>query len=350
VTTFLFKKFLNAFAILFGVVTLVFILFFVVLPADPARLTTGQRNDTKTLELIRKDLFLDKPLPIQFGLYLNDLSPVSIYKHSQEAQEKYNYTPLFGIGENKVVLKKPYLRRSYQSRKDVNTILWESFPGTLILATLSIILASIFGIALGIFAALNKGTWKDSSALFAGVLGVSMPSFLAGILMAYVFGFLLSEYTGLQIISPLWDYTPGKGAHLNLSSLILPVITLAIRPMAIIMQITRSSMMDVLNQDYIRTAYAKGLNKTQIIFKHALPNALNPIITSISGWFAELLAGSFFIEFIFGWKGLGKITVDALNKFDFPVLMGSILFTSCIFILVNIFVDVLYKWIDPRIK
>lgn len=348
--SFILNKCLNAFAILFGVVSLVFLLFFVVLPADPARLTTGQRSDAKTVELIRKDLFLDKPLPTQFALYLNDLSPISFYKNDSASQEKYNYSKILTIGENAIVFKKPFLRRSYQSKKSVNTILWEAFPGTLILATLSILVASILGIGLGIFAALNKGTWKDSSALFAGVLGVSAPSFFAGILVAYLFGFLWSKYTGLQIIAPLWEYTPGVGSRINFSSLILPVFTLAIRPMAIIMQITRSSMLDVLHQDFIRTAYAKGLSKTKVIFKHALPNALNPVITSISGWFAELLAGSFFIEFIFGWKGLGKVTVDALNKFDFPVLMGSILFTSCIFILVNIFVDVVYKWIDPRIK
>jgi peptide/nickel transport system permease protein len=109
-------------------------------------------------------------------------------------------------------------------------------------------------------------------------------------------------------------------------------------------------MLDVLNQDYIRTAYAKGLSKYSVIRKHALRNALNPVITSISGWFAELLAGSFFIEYIFGWKGIGKITVDALNKFDFPVVMGSVLFTALLFILMNIIVDVLYGIIDPRIK
>ena len=135
-----------------------------------------------------------------------------------------------------------------------------------------------------------------------------------------------------------------------LKSLILPVITLSIRPMAIITQITRSSMLDVMNQDYIRTAYAKGLNKTKVIAKHALRNALNPVVTSISGWFAELLAGSFFIEYIFGWKGIGKITVDALNKFDFPVVAGAVLMTALIFIVINIFVDIIYTLIDPRVK
>jgi len=154
----------------------------------------------------------------------------------------------------------------------------------------------------------------------------------------------------LSIVSPMWDYSPYGERHLILKSLILPVFTLSIRPLAIIVQITRSSMLDVLNQDFIRTAYAKGLSKQMVLWKHALRNALNPVITSISGWFAELLAGSFFIEYIFGWKGIGKITVDALNKFDFPVVMGAVLFTAILFITINIFVDVLYGIVDPRIK
>jgi peptide/nickel transport system permease protein len=229
-------------------------------------------------------------------------------------------------------------------------MLLDAFPGTMILATCAIIVAAFLGILLGVVAALKQHTWLDTSAIFASVLGISAPSFFAGILIAYVFGFVLKDYTGLSIISPMWDYDPFTGRHLVLKSLILPVLTLSIRPLAIITQITRSSMLDVMNQDFIRTAYAKGLSKTAVVWKHALRNALNPVITSISGWFAELLAGSFFIEYIFGWKGIGKITVDALNKFDFPVVMGAVLFTALIFIMINILVDVLYTMIDPRIR
>jgi peptide/nickel transport system permease protein len=123
-----------------------------------------------------------------------------------------------------------------------------------------------------------------------------------------------------------------------------------VRPLAIIVQITRSSLLDVMKMDFMRTAKAKGLNEKQVILRHGLRNALNPVITSVSGWLAELLAGSFFIEYIFGWKGLGKLTVDALNKFDFPVVMGSVLFTACLFILINLGVDLLYRKVDPRIK
>ncbi|HMN31861.1 MAG TPA: ABC transporter permease [Chitinophagaceae bacterium] len=348
---FVLKRVLQSVFVLFGVVTIVFVLFFVMLPADTARLTVGQRTDAKTIDNIRKELYLDQPIWRQYFLYLNDLSPLSIHKNNKEEHEKYHYREIFTFSSNDVlVVKSPYLRRSYQTKKEVNAMLMDAFPGTFILATLSIIIASLIGMFLGIIAALNQNTFLDTGSVFASVIGISAPSFFAGIVIAYIFGFLLSDYTGLSIVSPMWDYDPYTGKHFMLKSLILPVITLSIRPMAIITQITRSSMLDVMNQDYIRTAYAKGLNKTKVIAKHALRNALNPVVTSISGWFAELLAGSFFIEYIFGWKGIGKITVDALNKFDFPVVAGAVLMTALIFIVINIFVDIIYTLIDPRVK
>jgi peptide/nickel transport system permease protein len=137
---------------------------------------------------------------------------------------------------------------------------------------------------------------------------------------------------------------------LTLHNLILPAFTLGIRPLAIITQLTRSSLLDVLQQDYIRTAYAKGLSKWKVLWRHALRNAMNPVITAVTGWFAELLAGAFFVESIFGWKGLGKITVEALEKLDYPVVMGCVLFASFLFVLINILADVLYRIVDPRIR
>jgi len=161
----------------------------------------------------------------------------------------------------------------------------------------------------------------------------------------------LHNYTGLNLTGSWFDIDETTGQkYLTLKNLILPSITLGIRPLAIITQLTRSSMLDVLNQDYIRTAYAKGLNKRIVIFKHALRNALNPVITAITGWFAELLAGAFFVEYIFGWKGIGKVTVDALDKLDYPVVMGSVLFSASFFILINILADILYGVVDPRVR
>ena len=137
---------------------------------------------------------------------------------------------------------------------------------------------------------------------------------------------------------------------LSLQNLVLPAVTLGIRPLAIITQLTRSAMLDVLDQDYIRTAYAKGLGKKTVIWKHGLRNALNPVVTAITGWFAELLAGAFFVEYIFGWQGIGKVTVDALEKLDYPVVMGSVLVSAAFFILINLLADILYGIIDPRVR
>ena len=230
-------------------------------------------------------------------------------------------------------------------------VLLEALPGTLILAFAAMLFASFTGILLGVLAAIKKGTWLDTTAVFSSIAGISAPSFFMAIIIAFLFGVVLHNYTGLNLTGSWYDIDEVTGVkYLNLKNLILPAFTLGIRPLAIITQLTRSSMLDVLNQDYIRTAYAKGLPKRTILFKHALRNALNPVITAVTGWFAELLAGAFFIEYIFGWKGIGKVTVDALEKLDYPVVMGSVLLSACIFILINLFADVLYRIIDPRIK
>ncbi len=341
---------LYALSVMWGVVTLVFVLFNA-LPGDPARLTMGQRSDVASLENVRKELNLDKPILVRYGYYLNDLLPLTIHENSEANQQKYQYSKLLSLGETKaLVVKKPYFGRSYQSKRLVWDILGDSLPGTFALATAAMIIATVFGILLGILAALKKDTFWDFTAIFSSVIGISAPSFFAGLIIAYVFGFLLSDYTGLQMVGSLWEYDPFGGRSLALSHLILPAITLGIRPLAIIAQLTRSAMLDVLSQDYIRTAYAKGLSKMKVVFKHALPNALNPVVTAISGWFAELLAGSFFVEFIFSWKGLGKLTVDALDKFDFPVVMGAVLVSATIFVVISTITDLLYTKLDPRVK
>lgn len=331
---------------MFGVVTLVFFLFQGF--GDPARLTMGQSGDSLTIQNIRKELYLDQPLMRQYVFYLRDISPISV--HTSKDIETKGLKGLFIGGDNKLAFKIPYLGRSYQSKRAVWEVLMEALPGTILLAIAAIFLAIITGIPLGVLAAIRKDTWLDTSAIFTSILGISAPSFFMGIVIAYLFGFVLSDYTGLRMTGSLFETDPFTGRRPELRNLILPAITLGIRPLAIITQLTRSAMLDVLNQDYIRTAYAKGLSSGSIIWKHALRNALNPVITAITGWFAELLAGAFFVEYIFGWKGIGKITVDALEKLDFPVVMGSVLITSFLFILIGILADFLYGVADPRIR
>lgn len=341
-------KILYGFAVLAGVIVVVFFLFNM-LPSDPARMTQGQRSDVQSLEAVKKEFGLDKPITIQFLYYVNDLLPITI--HNAEDQAKYKFLKIIHIGKHKLlVLKYPYLRRSYQTKREVANILAETVPNTFILATSAMVFASILGVFLGVLAAVYRNTWVDQSVIASSILGISAPSFFAGIIIAWLFGFLLSDYTGLNMSGSLYDYDPFDGKILVLKNLILPMITLGIRPLAIIVQLTRSAMLDVLRQDYIRTAKAKGLSRNAVLFKHALKNALNPVVTAISSWFASLLAGSFFVEYIFGYNGLGKTTVDALEMADMPVVMGAILFIAFIFVLINILADILYAWLDPQIE
>ena len=344
---YLLKKLFYSLLVLLGVVMLVFIMFQGF--GDPARMIVGQTGDKKTMDNIRKDLYLDQPKWKQFVLYLNDVSPICI--HTKQDIEKKNLKGLFIGGDTRFGLKIPYLRRSYQSKKDVGQLLMEALPGTLMLAFAAMLFATVLGIFLGVTAAVKKGSWMDSSAVFASIAGISAPSFFMAIIIAFFFGVVLHSFTGLNLTGSWFDIDEVTGErYLTLKNLILPAFTLGIRPLAIITQLTRSSMLDVLGQDYIRTARAKGLGERTVIFKHALRNALNPVITAITGWFAELLAGAFFVEYIFGWKGIGKITVDALEKLDYPVVMGAVLFSACIFVLINLLADVLYKIVDPRIQ
>ena len=344
---FILNKVCYAVIVMFGVILLVFLLFQTL--GDPARLLVGQSGDKKTLENIRKEMRLDKPTWQQFLFYLNDVSPISF--HTTEEIKQKDLRGFFIGKNNKIGVKVPYLGKSYQTKKPALAVLADALSGTIILALTAMLFAVVIGVALGTLAAVKKNTWIDNAAVLSSVAGISAPSFFVAIIVAYVFGIVLHQYTGLSITGSLYvlDEVTGE-KYMVIKNLILPAFTLGIRPLAIITQLTRSSMLDVLNQDFIRTAYAKGLSKTSVILKHALPNALNPVITAVTGWFAELLAGAFFIEYIFGWKGVGKLTVDALEKLDYPIVMGAVLISALFFVVINMLADLLYKAIDPRIK
>lgn len=335
--------------VLAGVVCVVFLLFHA-LPGDPVALIAGQRSDLSTRQAITKELGLDRPMHIQFLYYLNDISIVSIHEDNQMNMEKYEYFALMKPGKHVVALKWPYLRRSFQTNKKVTEIIRDNIFNTFWLALAAMIFASITGILFGVIAALNQKTFLDHFLISTSVIGISIPSFVSAILMAMIFGYYLSDYTGLNLTGQLWINHPIRGRELQLQNLILPAITLGIRPLSIIVQLTRSSMIEVLSLDYIRTAYAKGIRKYDVVYRHALKNALNPVITAVSGWLASLMAGAFFVEYIFDWKGIGYITIKAVQSLDFPVVMGVTLLIASIFVVINIFVDILYAAIDPRIR
>ncbi len=343
---FIIKKSLYGLLVLVGVVVLVFFLFQGF--GDPSRLVMGQSGDSATQANIKKELYLDQPKWKQFVFYLNDVSPICF--HTKTEIEKKELKGLFVGGKTKFGLKIPNLRTSYQTKRPVWNVLMQALPGTLMLALAAMVIAVLIGIPLGVMAAVKQNTWFDTSAIFSSIVGISAPSFFMGIIIVYVFGFVLSDWTGLHIAGSWFVIDDDGNKRLTLQNLILPAVTLGIRPLAIITQLTRSAMLDVLDQDYIRTAFAKGLSKKQVVWKHGLRNALNPVITAITGWFAELLAGAFFVEYIFGWQGIGKVTVDALEKLDYPVVMGSVLVAATFFILINILADILYGVVDPRVR
>ncbi len=339
-----------------GVVTVIFFLF-TILPGDPAKMMLGQNQSAEQVETVKKKYGFDKPLGTQYIYYLNDLSPISFHSNNEEdytylSTNKYNASKLFTIGNITTVVKTPYLRESFTKQgKKVTEVIGETIPNTFVLAVSAIIIAITLGIILGIISALYKDNWLDKTIQVLSTLGMSVPSFFSAILFAWLFGFVLHKYTNLEMTGSLYELDDfGEKMTVKWKNLILPAIVLGIRPLAVVIQLMRNSLLEVMSQDYIRTARAKGLNEFQVIKNHAVKNALNPVVTAISGWFASMLAGAVFVEYIFGWNGLGKEIVNALNTLDLPVIMGAVLVIAIVFITINILVDVIYAWLDPRVK
>jgi len=328
-----------------------------VLPGDPAQMMLGQNEDSEQLAIVKAKYGFDKPIGTQYLYYLNDLSPLSFHSTDDTdytflSDGKYKATTMFTIGNTSTVIKFPYLRESFTKQgKNVSQVLKETLPNTIVLAVSAIIIAMILGLVLGVVSALKKDTWIDRIIQIFSTLGMSVPSFFSAILFAWLFGFVLHKFTNLDMTGSLYELDDfGEEIHIKWKNLILPAIVLGIRPLAVVIQLMRNSLLEVFNQDYIRTARAKGLSEIQVIKNHAIKNALNPVITAISGWFASMLAGAVFVEYVFGWNGLGKEIVNALNTLDLPVIMGSVLIIALMFILINMIVDVMYAWLDPKVK
>jgi len=292
--------------ILFGVITVTFLLMYVI-PGDPARLMLGQRADVASIEAIRKQLGLDDPLYLQYVRFIG--------KAIQ--------------GD---------LGRSYSSNRDVLKTIIETFPATGILAVSSIIVSTIVGVLIGVISAVRPYSLRDNFSMLFALFGISFPPFAFGLIMALVFGSWLK-------IFPISGYLNN-----GIIYLVMPMLTLALRPLAIIARLTRSSMLDVLGQDYVRTARAKGIGYWKVIIKHALRNALNPVVTTISAWLAGLLGGAFFIEYIFNWPGIGLLAINSILSLDFPMIQGTVLFTAVVFIIINMLVDIVYAFLDPKVK
>ena len=317
----------------------------------------GQNETAEQVVIVKKKYGFDQPIEKQYLYYINDLSPLSFHgaaksDHTFFSKTKYRGFRLFSVLNTNVVLKIPYLRTSFQKNgKLVSSVIAETLPNTFILAISSITIAMVLGILFGIISANYKDRWIDKIIQLISTLGMSVPSFFSAIIFAWIFGFLLYNYTGLNMTGSLYEVDDfGNGKYIQWKNLILPATVLGIRPLAVVSQLMRNSLLEVMSLDYIRTAKAKGLSEFAIIKKHALKNAMNPVITAISGWFASMLAGAVFVEFIFGWNGLGKEIVDALNTLDLPIIMGAVIVIASLFIIINIFVDLIYGWLDPKIR
>ena len=292
--------------IIIGVLTVTFCLLSII-PGDPARMMLGQRADVASVEAVREELGLNKPMYVQYARFMGNAFQ----------------------GD---------LGRSYSSNRQVVQTILEKLPATALLSFSALLISSILGVLIGIISATKKYTLTDNVSMLFALFGISFPTFAFGLIMALVFGHLLKWFPISGYINDGWQY------------LILPMLTLALRPLAITARITRSSMLDVMNQDYVRTAKAKGLSSYNVIFKHTLRNALNPVVTTISASLAATLGGVFFIEYIFNWPGIGLLAIDAIFKLDFPMIQGTVLFSAIVFVIINFFVDIIYATLDPEVK
>ncbi len=427
------KKSLYGVLVLLGVMTIIFSIYSIK-PGDPATLSGGQQASKEVVDNIRKEWGIDQPVHIRYFQFLNDVSLLSFYNVNYAEsrfyynEKKYGGFDLFPVSVNyKLVIKYPYLKKSYQSNRFVTEIISEKLPGTIILAVTAILIATIFGVLFGSISAFYPDGFFNKFAIISSIAGMSSPSFFMASIISVVGGYYWADFIELPVFPivlsllfiivslirykrfnsfkeilksilfmgfkggvvglGVWVFylflqnifdlhafdfigssisVPGTGLdpsgsiieindftgikEYHWENLILPSLTLGIRPLAIVTLLTKKSMMEVLSSDFVRTAKSKGLSSYVIVSKHALPNALNPVITAVSGWFASLLAGAIFVEMIFNWDGIGTVLVNALKNDDLPIVMGITLTISVIFVFINIIVDLLYSIIDPRVR
>jgi peptide/nickel transport system permease protein/oligopeptide transport system permease protein len=303
-TRFILRRLLLSVPTLFGVLVVAFLLLYVA-PGDPVESMVGERADSATIVRLRAQLHLDDPLPRRFALYVKGAV----------------------TGD---------LGHSYITNRPISQDIRERFPKTLQLAGAAMLLATVIGVTLGVLSARRPGGLADRFALGLAYLGVSFPVFWVGLLLILLFAVTLH-----------WLPPSGYG---GLRFLVLPALTLGMRSIAFLARMTRSAMMDALGADFIRTARAKGLGEWSVTAKHALRNALIPVITVLGLDFGSYLTGSILTETIFSWPGLGRYVVNAISRRDLPAIQGAVLFLSVVFVLVNLLTDLAYAKADPRVS
>ncbi len=328
------KRILLLFPVLLGVSIIVFIVTHA-LTTDPAATILGQHATMEQMEALREKLGFNDPLPVQYWNYFKDLI------HGDLGESLYTNTP---------VLQELLAR----------------FPATAELAISATIFATILGVTIGVISAVRKNSILDYASMVGALVGVSIPLFWLGIMLIILFGVILGvlptggrieiyelltmpHITGFYTIDTL---ITGNFAQFRsaVSYLVLPTITLGLYSTAIIARMTRSSVLETMEQDYIRTAWAKGLKEKTVVIRHALRNALIPVVTVIGLQLGSLLAGAVLTETVFSWPGIGKYTVDAITQSDYPVISGAVLLVAFVYVVINLIVDLIYAFLDPRIK
>lgn len=304
-TRYIMRRFAMAIPLILVVITIVFLMLRIGLPGDPAQIMAGDRATPELIEQIRKNLGLDKSIPEQYLIFLRDAA-------------------------------RGDLGRSVKFREPVLDVILKAFPFTIILTLASVTVGTFFGILVGIITALNRATWIDNLATVIVVFFYSIPTFWLGLMLILIFS------VGLRVL-------PVQGASTP-QHFILPTLNLAVGQVALIARLTRSGMIEVLNADYIRTARAKGLSERSVITRHTLKNVIIPIVTVVGLSFGALLGGAIITESIFGLPGVGLLAIDAIQNRDYPMIQGTVLLVAIMFIFVNIVVDILYAFIDPRIR
>ena len=323
------RRLAQGLSVLWGSATLVFLIFSQV--PDPARAIAGQNERQEAIDAFRRVHGLDLPLGQRYLRFLGELSP-------------------WGPHGGGWGLKTPSLGVSYFGERPVVEALMEALPATLLLAVTAMGLALVFGVSLGLVLAWRgDGPWARV-VIGLATLGMSAPSFFVAILVAWLFGVVWHDITGLPPSGGWRELDPFDGPQVAWHHLILPALTLGVRPLSVVIQLTRNAAEDVLSQSYIRTARAKGVGGWRLMRRHVLRNAMNPVLTAASGWFASMLAGAVFVEFVFGWNGMGLLMFRALEAGDLPVVMGGVMVVATVFVAVNMAVDAMYGWLDPRVR
>lgn len=297
------RRLLLTVPVVLGVAILVFAMIRLI-PGDPARAIAGVQASPEFVQQVRVRYALDEPLPVQFGIFLRDLA-------------------------------RGDLGTSTFTRRPVVADISERFPRTILLATTSMVIATVLGVAAGIVSATRRNSWFDNISMVLALLGVAAPVFWLGLMLQLLFAVQLRilPATGL-----------GSWRHL-----VLPALTLGMASAGLIARITRSSMLDVLKQDYITTARAKGLAERFVVYKHALKNALIPVVTVMGLQFGILLGGAVLTETVFAWPGIGRLLVDSILRRDYPVVQATVMLMAFVFVLINLVVDIIYAFLDPRI-